>query len=175
MHPIISTLCAIPVLAAVSSAQMGVFGPTGGENLINFGGSLGTTDVDGDETTTINLQAGFGHFLTDVHEVGAQLNESYSSPDGAPDTISTGLSGYYNYNFRQNPRTWFYAGPHLGLLMIDANDDDDTNLAIGIHGGIRHWLSESTAVFVEPRFTVSEFNNDDVETAEVIFGYTVAL
>ncbi|MEO6711592.1 MAG: hypothetical protein ABI054_02205 [Planctomycetota bacterium] len=147
----------------------------GGENLFSIGGSFGTTEIDNDDTTSINLQAAFGHFLTDVHEVGGQLNENYTSPDKGDDTIFTSVTGFYNYNFRQNPRTWFYVGPHAGFLLADAGGEDDTALAIGVHGGVRHWLSENSAVFAEPRLTFSEFDGDDVRTAEVIFGYTVVL
>ncbi len=180
MHPITSIACAISLLAATGMAQ-GMYGPTGGQNLFSIGGSIGSTTVDvggttGDVTTTsVNLQAAVGHFLTDVHEVGVQLNENYSSPDTGTDSITTGLGGYYNYNWRQNPRTWLYAGPHLGVLMVDQGGTDDTNLAFGVHVGVRHWLSESAAIYAEPRFTISEFNGGDVKTAEVIFGYQVVL
>ncbi len=180
MHSIASITCAISILAATGMAQ-GSFGPTGGENLFSIGGSLSSQTIDlggttGDSTTTtLNLQGSVGHFLTDVHEVGVQLFESYSSPDTGNDTIVTSLGGYYNYNFRQTPRTWFYAGAHLGLLQIDSGGSDDTNIAIGIHGGVRHWLSESAALYAEPRITRSEFNGGDVMTTEIVFGYSVVL
>ncbi len=180
MHPIASITCAITFLAATGMAQ-GSFGPTGGENLFSIGGSISSQTIDvggtvGDSTTsTINLQGSVGHFLTDVHEVGVQLFESYSSPDTGSDSITTSLGGYYNYNFRSNPRTWFYAGPHLGFLMIDSGGTDDTNIAYGIHGGVRHWLSQGAALYAEPRLTWSEFDGFDVMTAEIVFGYSVVL
>src|SRR5687767_676048 len=176
MHPITSIACAMSLLAATGMAQ-GMYGPTEGQNLLAFGGSISTTEIDSFDFTTITLQASFSHFLTDIHEVGGQLNQNYLSPDQGDDTVFTSLTGFYNYNFPHNAgsRTRFYAGPHLGILKADAGGEDDTNLAIGIHGGVRHWLTERSAVFAEPRFTLSEFDNEDVETAEVIFGYTMVI
>ena len=134
MHPIASITCAISMLAASGMAQSDLFGPTGGQNLFSIGGSLSSQTIDlggasGEfTTTTLNLQAGVGHFLTNVHEVGVQVYESYSMPESGNDTITSSLGGYYNYNFRSTPRTWFYAGPHAGFLLIDQGGTDDTNL-----------------------------------------------
>jgi hypothetical protein len=183
MHSKISIACAVSLLAATGAAQ-GTFGPTGGQQLFSLGGSISRVSIDtggGDfDVTSFNAQVGFGYFLTDVHEVGVQLGESYQeidAPGSAADSdqISTNLSGYYNYNFRTTPRTWFYAGPHLGLYIADQGNQTDTNIAIGIHGGVRHWLNESAAVFAEPRITRSEFEGDEVMTNEIVFGYSVVL
>ncbi len=183
MHPIASVTCAIFVLAATGMAQ-GSFGPTGGENLFSIGGSLGRTTIDssgGDfQMTNFILQGSVGRFLTDVHEVGVSLGENYTKLDapgggGDTDSISTTIAGYYNYNFRTSPRTWFYAGAHLGLYVADQNNETDANVAIGIHGGVRHWLNENAALFAEPRLTRSELSGDTVTTNEIIFGYSVVL
>ncbi|MBK8178148.1 MAG: outer membrane beta-barrel protein [Planctomycetes bacterium] len=183
MHTKLSIACAVTLLAATGSAQ-GTYGPTGGQQLFSLGGSISQMSIDtggGDfEMTSFNAQAGFGYFLTDVHEVGAFLGESYSKID-APggndpdDSISTDIGGYYNYNFRTTPRTWFYGGAHLGLYIADQAGQTDTNIAYGIHGGVRHWLNESAAVFAEPRITRSELDGDTVTTNEIIFGYSVVL
>lgn len=183
MHSKISIACAVTILAAAGSAQ-GVYGPTGGQQLFSIGGSISQQTIDtngGDfETTSFNAQAGFGYFLTDVHEVGGTFGESYTKIDvpggnDPDDSISTNLLGYYNYNWRTTPRTWLYGGAHLGLFIADQGGNNDTNFAIGIHGGVRHWLSESAAIFAEPRLTRSEFEGDSVLTNEIIFGYTVVL
>ena len=182
MHPIASITCAISVLAAAGMAQ-GSFGPTGGDNLFSIGGSIGKTSIDtsgGDfDQTNFNLQASVGRFLTDVHEVGVSLGENYSKIDppsgGSTDSISTTIAGYYNYNFRTSPRTWFYAGAHLGFYIADQNNDTDTSIAIGIHGGVRHWLTQNAAIFAEPRLTRSELSGDTVTTNEIIFGYSLVL
>ena len=168
------------MLAATSFAQ-GTYGPTGGQNLFSIGGALSRQKIDfqgGSITSTdLNAQLGFGRFLTDVHEVGLQVNESYSHSDsaGAKDTISTGIAPYYNYNFRNSPRTWFYVGAHAGAELSEQGGKSDTNFAYGVHGGVRHWLSQSAAIFAEPRYTRSQFDSFDVETTEIIFGYSVVL
>lgn len=165
---------AVPVLALLAlsaSAQVDHFGPIGGDNLISVSGAISRYSIDSFDVTSISGQFGFGHFLTDIHEVGATLATIYSSPEKGDDSVNESLSGYYNYNFRNNPRTWFYAGGHLGLNYFDAGGSDDTNLALGIHGGVRQWLSPRTAFFVEPRITFAS----DIDITEIVFGYTVAL
>jgi hypothetical protein len=163
--------CAL-VLAASVSAQGGTrYGPTGGDNLLSVAGSISTLNFDGFSLVTLTGQFGFGRFLTDVHEVGATLSTSYSNPEKGNSSTSEGLFGYYNYNWRENPRTWFYGGPHLGISIFDAGGDDDTSLSLGGHAGMRHWLTPRTAFYAEPRLT---FGSDIVIT-EIIFGYTIAL
>ena len=110
MHRITS-IASVMSLLAVSGFAQGSFGPTGGQNLFSIGGALSKEDINPStggsaSFTTFNAQLGFGRFLTDVHEVGVQLNESYSTSDvsGVSDSISTGIAPYYNYNFRSNPR-----------------------------------------------------------------------
>jgi hypothetical protein len=182
MQSKISIACAISLLAATGAAQ-GTYGPTGGQQLFSFGGSISqqTYELSGGDVdvTSFNAQAGFGYFLTDVHEVGATLGESYQKIEipgtSDIDSITTSLSGYYNYNWRSSPRTWLYGGAHAGIFVADQANETDTNLAFGIHGGVRHWLSESTAIFAEPRITRSEFEGDTVMTNEIVFGYTVVL
>jgi hypothetical protein len=163
-------LSGLLLLAGAAQAQER-YGPTGGENLLSVAGSISNFDVDGFSVLSITGQFGFGRFLTKEHEVGASVSISYLNPEDFDSSVSEGLSGYYNYNWRDQPRTWFYAGPHIGLSLTDANGDDDTSIAVGGHGGLRHWLTSRTAFFVEPRLTFAS----DLTISEIIFGYTIAL
>jgi hypothetical protein len=159
------------LLLSVTAQAQDRYGPTGGENLLSISGSITNFDVDGFSVLSISGQFGFGRFLTEEHEAGATLSTSYLNPEQGDNAVTEGLSAYYNYNWRNEPRTWFYAGPHLGISFLDAGGEDDTNLAFGGHGGLRHWLSPRTAFFAEPRITFST----DITITEIIFGYTIAL
>ncbi len=178
MHPITSIACALTLLATTGFAQ-GTYGPTGGQQLFSIGGALSRQTIDfaggSVATNSFNAQAGVGYFITDVHEVGVQVNESFSDSNPGPKTVSTGLAPYYNYNFRNSPRTWFYVGVHAGAQVTDSGGKSETDFAYGVHAGVRHWLSQSAAIFAEPRVTRSKFNSDTLDTEEIIFGYSVVL
>lgn len=151
------------------------YGPAMGESLLTFGGNLSRLDIDDSpNTTTTTNQAGFGHFLTDEHEVGAQAL-LFRVDGGGFEADSFSIAPYYNYNYRQSSRTWFYGGPHLGVVYTKFKGqgvkDDDTSLSFGIHGGIRQWLTPTTSYFIEPRLTTSS----DFDEFALLFGLSFTL
>jgi hypothetical protein len=176
-----STASAQPIVSAeptsaVSAEPQGVgrYGPGEGESLLTFGGALTFTDPDvGDDVDTLTAQVGYGYFLDEHHEVGGQILNSLSDSDDFESTIFV-VAPYYNYNWRQSSRTWYYAGPHIGILYnsIDTPgfDEDDTSFAYGAHGGVRQWITPSTSWFVEPRITKSS----DVDDITILFGLNVS-
>jgi hypothetical protein len=151
------------------------YGPVSGESIITFGGSLSKLDPDsgGDITTSTN-QAGFGYFLTDEHEVGGQLLLFRLEGSGF-EAESSQFAPYYNFNYRQSSRTWFYFGPHLGVVRTETRGtnfkDDDTSASFGVHGGIRQWLTPRTSYFFEPRYTTSS----DFDEFAFLFGLNFSL
>lgn len=153
-------------------------GPMGGKQILSFGGSLSRTSVDSNDTMNFVLQAAFGYFLTDEHEVGGQLTTYISDSDDFEFT-SRSLGAFYNYNIPYQPNLWFYGGAHAGISIYEVDvsgggDYDETGFAFGPHGGARLWISASAAIFVEPRITFAFL--DDTETIiEVLFGYSMTL
>ncbi len=152
--------------------QMEVFGPTGGKQLIGFAGSLSKLSGDAD-VTSLDGQITVGYFLTDVHEVGGELDASISSGD--TDSTQVTVAPYYNYNIRSTPRQWFYVGGAVGLAIVKSGGDTFTGYAIGPHCGMRYWITPRSAFFVEPSITflkVSDFSFTDVA---ILFGLTITL
>ncbi|MCC7014385.1 MAG: outer membrane beta-barrel protein [Planctomycetes bacterium] len=163
-----------------SAALQGAGVPTGigGKQLLAFGGSISSVEVDGEDTMNLILQAAFGYFLDDTHEVGGQVLHYVSDSDSFEFT-SRQIAPYYNYNYRQSPRLWYYGGAHAGIAIFEIDvkgggDYDETGFAFGPHVGARYWLSPTTAVFAEPRITWS-FLEDTETTLEVLFGFTTTL
>jgi len=151
----------------VQDIQHTRYGTVEGDSLVTFGGSLSDTNRDGGgSTTTITAQVGYGRFLTDTREVGGQFLLSDSD-----DFTVISIAPYYNWNWKQSERTWFYAGPHLGIVKIDGPGFDDTDLSFGVHGGLRQWITPNTSYFIEPRFTTSS----DFDEFAILFGLNVSL
>ncbi len=166
-----SASCA--AVAPTPQGDVGRYGPGEGESLLTFGGALSMIEPDeGEDVDSLTGQVGVGHFLDEHNEVGGQILVARADSDGF-DTSFIALAPYYNYNWRQSSRTWYYAGPHIGLLFseVDAGtvDEDDTSFSYGAHAGVRQWLTPSTSWFVEPRLTQSS----EVDDFTILFGLNV--
>lgn len=154
---------------------VGRYGPSQGESILTFGGALSRIDPDqGGDVDSFVAQAGGGYFLDENQEVGGQVLLTMSDGSGFESDTYV-LAPYYNYNFRQSSRTWYYVGPHAGLLYTDVSSgafsDDDTSFSYGVHGGVRQWLTPSTSWFIEPRLTQSS----DVDDFTILFGLNVTV
>ena len=145
-------------------------GPTGGEQLFALAGSLSSVE----DTDLLILQATFGYFLDDALEVGGQITTFWFDADCDDSTLHL-INPYVNYNLRQTPRLWYYAGLHAGLAFIDVAGTDETGFAIGPHAGARYWVSPRSAFFAEPRLTTAFYSGDSSTEVAIIFGFTVMI
>jgi hypothetical protein len=148
--------------------------------IVNASGTLTFLENDDADTSAVAAQLGAGYFLTNEHELGAQLLTTWTDTDDGAEATSYFFGPYYNYNFHVHPRTTLYAGPHFGIghLSFEAGsvDDSDTVLAFGLHAGLRQWLTEDVAFNVEPRWTHADFDNDlggDTDSIDILFGFSV--
>ncbi|MFT5286885.1 MAG: hypothetical protein ACI8TQ_003060 [Planctomycetota bacterium] len=170
----------LPVLLLAScyaSAPQGGghFGPLPGESILTVAGSISSQEPDvGDTTDTVIAQVGIGHFLDEVREVGGQILIANSS-SGNFESEVLGLLPYFNWNFRQSEQTWFYAGPHAGLIEVTFSgggfNESETELSYGVHGGMRQWVTSRSAFYIEPRITKSSKLDDFT----ILFGINFAL
>jgi len=161
--------------SAVAPRNESHFGPVDGESLLAVGGSYSRINPDvGQTSNLVTVQTAFGYFLTKEHEVGGQILVGRAD-SGNTEAESTAVLPYYNYNYRQSSRTWYYVGPHLGVINTVAKSgafkSDDTNVSIGVHGGIRQWLTPNSALYLEPRLTF----NSDVSDFTLLFGVNFTL
>jgi hypothetical protein len=150
------------VSATAQQAPAARYGTQEGEGILSFASQITKTDH-----TSVVASGGYGIFLTDVHEVGGQLTLFDSS--GFSLKI---LSAYYNYNHRFSARTWGYAGPHLGLSMVEISGASDENgISFGAHAGARQWVTPRTSLFVEQRFTSISGSDNEIS---LLIGFNVS-
>ncbi len=161
--------------AAAASPKQERYGPGEGESLVTAAGQISNTDIGGDSTRTFLALVGGGYFLTPEHEVGGQISFATSDPENGSSVTAVFVAPYYNYNWRQSSRTWYYAGPHAGFAKVESGSFDDSSFALGVHAGLRHWLSPTTSVFVEPRYTWYEIDSETVNDLTALFGISVTL
>lgn len=163
------------------------YGPGGGESEISAGGSVGFRSnkltVGGDSGTQDEVlyagQVGWGYYLTDAHETGAQIVLSgTTSDDSASDSETQSLLPYYRYNFRFSDRAQWYVGVHAGVSRRKDGGNSETDLSYGAHVGFKSWINPDLSFFFEPRFTVTDIDEDlvdDPEEIRLLLGFTYSL
>ena len=164
------------------------YGPAEGESEISAGGAVGIRSnkltVGGVSATEDQVlysgQIGLGYYLSDAHEVGAQLVISGTTTDADPggDNETQALLPYYRYNFRFSDRAQWYLGLHAGASRQKAGGESSTDLSYGAHAGFKSWINPDLSFFFEPRFTVTDLDTDFVDNPEeirLLLGFTYAL
>jgi hypothetical protein len=164
---------AAPVVASAPAPQTDKYGPGTGESIVSLATQLSSTRVAGSTVSDVILSGGGGYFLTDEHEVGGQLLVAYIKPSGTGSATLESILPYYNYNYRQNSRLWYYGGPHMGLQHVAGGGESSNSFAIGMHAGGRYWLSPSTAVYAEPRYTYSRQLGHSANEITLLLGLSV--
>jgi len=164
-----------PALATATATepQADKYGPGTGESLVSLGLQLSSSKAGGSTSKSIAAQIGGGYFLTEEHEVGGHILWNYINPDEGSSAAIFFLAPYYNYNYRANPRLWYYGGPHLGLSHVAAGGSSSNSLAAGLHAGARYWLSPTTSVYVEPRYTHYRQFGSNTDDLTLLIGLSV--
>jgi hypothetical protein len=171
-HKFLPLLLLIFSCSATNRPQEAHYGPIEGESIYSLGGTYGFIDFDDSSKDQIVESAQFatGHFLSDTHEWGVQAN--WLAHDFNFFEIRTiGLFPYFNFNFQQSERTWFYVGPHAGYVYVTVEpfgmaSTTSDEISYGAQMGIRHWLTPSVSIFAEPRITQSS----SFETRTILMG-----
>jgi hypothetical protein len=149
------------------------YGPEVGESILQFAGSLTSTNSSPGETTdTFSLLGGIGYFQSEWLELGGQVIGNWSD-----DFTSFFIAPYANYNHRINRKFWVYGGPHLGLGYFDIPGDDAIDFEYGLHAGTRYWVEPRTSLFAELRYTAASVEllgvDFDFDTTQLLFGFSV--
>lgn len=159
------------------------YGPIKGDSLISLGGSWDESRVDASgtptiDTTIITTTLQYGYFITAAHEVGGQvLFDLFDTNIENQDEDTLELSAYYNYNFRQSSRTWYYVGADLGWRTIDSDAlGNSDSAAYGVHVGMRQWLTPQISLFIQPFYKRSEIevttdSNADEDRYGIVYGF----
>jgi len=122
------------------------------DKTVSLFGSL----TSADESTTLNLSASGGYFLTETLEVqGVVL--LVSSEDGAGNT--TAVSGYgVNANLYMpgpNPDFVPYFGGGGALILTDFNGATDTAIGLNGQAGIKQFLNEEISINYQAQYVTS--------------------
>jgi len=163
------------------------YGAVKGESLVSVAGTITESRLDAEglptiNTTSIRTRLGYGYFLTENHEIGANLGYNLEDTNvPSSDTWQLDLTALYNYNIRASSRTWYYVGVDLGTRWFDdeINDSDGSDLLYGLHVGLRNWLTPRLAFFAEPFWlrTEVDLNIDsgaDLDQFGILFGLQYA-
>jgi opacity protein-like surface antigen len=174
--------CASPNGAALN-AQTERFGPTAGESEISAAGAISSTEIEFDgggdaSIDDITAQVGYGYYYTDEIEFGGQVLVSISEFDfDGEDSTNTAIAvlPYGRYNFRINERSTWYAGAQLGYQQFEGDGQDENAFGYGVHGGFKSWLSPEVSFFVEPRYTITDYGDFDINEFLILLGFSYTL
>jgi len=121
-----------------------------GTNVINAGIGVGGLQWGG-----VSFGASYEHGVTDNISVGGNLGYSgFSDYDYSYTAILIGARGSYHFLTTDNIDP--YAGADLGYVVLSHSGFNGnypvhsySNLAFGIHGGVRYYLSPGVGVYGE--------------------------
>lgn len=142
-----------------------------GDSTLQLGG--GFFHAQGADVGTLNLDVGYGYFLTENWELGILQTLGYSFIDDADDLWSASTIPYVNYNFRASEPFQPFVGAFIGASY---NKDDATG-TIGPQLGFKSFVNDSTYILVKYRYEwfFNELNYNDIEDSSSDGNHVVSL
>ena len=157
-HIFISVMIAASMLIAgmVTSAQ--AF-QSKGDSALMLGGSF--FKAQGADGGNLNLDVGYGYFLSENWEIGILQNVGYTIIKDDDDIWWASTIPYFNYNFRVKEAFQ----PFLGAFIGASYNKDDATGTIGPQLGFRSFVTDSTYVVVKYRYEwfFDELDYDEIE------------
>jgi len=142
-------------------------------------GNYGLVNDDNGERHTLSGLAQIGYFRWREHQFGLNLFGSWTHIDAiGGDTYFYTIGPFYDFNSWITPQTSIYLGPQAGISVFSGATPSETALAFGARIGVRHWISPSTALTFEPRYTFTDFDNSlggDQDDFSILIGFSVVL
>jgi hypothetical protein len=113
---------------------------------------------------TLNLEVGYGYFLTQNWELGVQQSLGYSFIDDADDQWVGSTIPYINYNF-QGLSTNDTFVPFVGTFIGASYNDDDITGTMGPQLGFKSFVNDRTFIMVKYRYEwfFDELTINDIE------------
>lgn len=143
--------------------------------MTEFNGQVSINNMSGDDVdmTMTTISVGAGRFISDVSSVGIQIMRVGIDADG-DDTSYMFINGRYDYHFTAIAGGGFpYVGAHAGLIMLEIGDEDETEINYGVQGGIKYFLTESTALNLEANYTMYEVMDEELDNLQFLAGLSV--
>ena len=110
---------------------------------------------------TMNLDVGYGYFLTENWELGILQTVGYSFIDDGDDIWVASTIPYVNYNFRTQESFQPFVGAFIGASY---NKDDATG-TMGPQLGFKSYVNDSTYIVAKYRYEwfFNELNYGEIE------------
>jgi len=169
MKKIIIACLAVLMMFGATSAFAGT---KAGDTEVGVQFSFINVSVDDFDIDTIIVAGKVGVFITDALSLGvAATGLTISFDDG--DFTQLAIELEPNYHFNNTANVVPYAGIHTGVSIAESDDYDSSELSYGPQVGIKSFLSESTALDTQLRYTFTEVDDTDVDIFELRIGLNI--
>lgn len=145
-----------------------------GDHALQFSG--GFFHADGADSGTLNLDVGYGYYLTENWEVGILQSLGYSFIDDADDQWVASTIPFINYYFTGLSTNNSFQ-PFLGAFLGASYNEDDTTGTIGPQLGFKSFISEKTYILFKYRYEwfFDELTIDDIQDTKSDGNHVVSL
>lgn len=170
-YSIITAAIVFSMLLAVGTAAPVQATQAKGDSSLMLGGSFYHTQ--GTDVGVLNLDLGYGYFLTENWEVGVLQTLWYDIVDDEDDSWWASTIPYFNYNFRTQEAFQPFVGAFIG---VSYNEDDVTG-TLGPQLGFKSFVNDSTFVIVKYRYEwfFDELDFEDIEDSSSEGNHVVTL
>lgn len=145
-----------------------------GDSVLQLSG--GFIHSQGADVGTLNLDIGYGYFVSNDWEVGLMQTLGYSFIDGADDQWVASTIPYVNYYIRPLSRNDTFL-PFIGAFIGASYNEDDVTGTLGPQIGFKSFVNDSTFVSVKYRYEwfFDELTFDDIDDTKSDGNHVVTL
>ena len=120
-----------------------------GDSTLQLSG--GFIHAQGADVGTLNLDLGYGYFVSERWEIGLLQTLGYSFIDGDDDLWVASTIPYFNYHFRGLSTNDAFQ-PFLGAFLGASYNEDDVTGTVGPQVGFKTFVSDGTFIMVKYRY-----------------------
>jgi outer membrane protein W len=145
-----------------------------GDSVLQLGG--GFIHSQGADVGTLNLDIGYGYFVSHNWEVGLMQTLGYSFIDGADNQWIASTIPYVNYHFRGLTQNDTFQ-PFIGAFIGASYNEDDVTGTLGPQIGFRSFVNDSTFISVKYRYEwfFDELTFDDIDDTKSDGNHVITL
>lgn len=145
-----------------------------GDSVLQLGG--GFIHSQGADVGTLNLDIGYGYFVSHNWEVGLMQTLGYSFIDGADNQWVASTIPYANYHFRGLTQNDTFQ-PFIGAFIGASYNDDDVTGTLGPQIGFKSFVNDTTFISVKYRYEwfFDELTFDDIDDTKSDGNHVVTL
>ncbi len=148
--------------------------PNKGDSSLQFSGSF--FHSDGADSGTLNLDVGYGYYLSANWEVGILQSVGYSFIDDADDEWIASTIPFVNYYFTGLSQGDTFQ-PFIGAFIGASYNDDDATGTIGPQLGFKSFINDTMFVLVKYRYEwfFDDLTIDDIKDTRSDGNHVVSL